>query len=239
MTSTLAGPFTYLGGAYPGASATCSSTLMAGASCALNIAFTPSATGTAMATLSVTYFDGAQTIAATRDLSGKGTSHAFLSVTDFPLQYYEQYALQADASTFAFGPHGVGSTTTHAFSFTNMGAVPATGLSGGTLPAPFSYAGGTFPGAGGNCSTTLATGDQCSVVVAFTPARIVLQHRDAVARVRRRQRTRDRIAPAVRERHQRTADGRPGFRRHQPDTVGLGLRHPRDQPSRRRTSSTS
>jgi hypothetical protein len=169
MTSTLAAPFAYTGGAYPGASATCGSTLVAGASCALNVAFTPSSPGTAMATLAIAYFDGVQTTAATRDLSGKGTSHAFLAVTDFPLMYYEQYALQADPSTFAFGMHGVGSTTTHAFYLTNMGASAATGLSGGTLPAPFSYAGGSFPGAGGTCSTTLAAGDDCSVVVAFNP----------------------------------------------------------------------
>ncbi len=169
MTSTLTSPFAFVGGAYPGASATCGATLPAGATCAINVSFTPSSPGTAMETLAIVYNDGAQTTDATRDLSGKGTAQAFLAVTDFPLMYYEQYGLQADPATFAFGDHGVGSTTTHIFYFTNMGAATATGVGGGALSPPFSYLGGTFPGAGGSCVGTLAAGDDCTVVVAFTP----------------------------------------------------------------------
>jgi len=66
-------------------------------------------------------------------------------------------------------PEAFGSTTTHAFYFTNMGASSATGIGGGTLPAPFSYLGGSFPGAGGTCTGMLPAGAACTVVVAFMP----------------------------------------------------------------------
>jgi len=169
MSSTLAAPFAYVSGGYPGASGTCSSTLLAGASCALNVSFKPTSTGTTMATMTIAYNDGAQTTAVMRDLSGKGTSNGYLTITDFPLLYYQQYGLQADPTTFAFGNHGVGSTTTHTFFVNNTGAAPATGLGGGALSAPFSYPGTGFPGAGGTCVGTLDPGDSCTVVVAFKP----------------------------------------------------------------------
>jgi len=169
MASMLTAPFAYVGGNYPGASASCGATLPAGATCILNVSFTPSMTGTVMTTLTIAYNDGAQAAVASRTLSGKGTSQASLAVTDFPMQYYQQYGLQADPTTFAFGSHGLGSTTTHTFYLTNMGAAPATGLGGGALSAPFSYLGSTFPGAGGTCNGTVAPGDNCTVVVAFAP----------------------------------------------------------------------
>src|SRR6185503_8564605 len=169
MASMLTAPFAYVGGSYPGASASCGATLLAGATCVLNVSFTPTLPGTAMTTLAIAYNDGAQVTGAFRALSGKGTSQAYLAVTDFPMQYYQQYGLQADPMTFAFGSHGVGSTTTHTFYFTNTGAAPATGLGGGALSAPFSYAGGTFPGAGGTCNGSVAPGDSCTVVVSFSP----------------------------------------------------------------------
>jgi hypothetical protein len=39
----------------------------------------------------------------------------------------------------------------------------------GGISGAFAYAGGHFPGAGGSCTTTLASGTSCSLVVVFTP----------------------------------------------------------------------
>ena len=170
MGSTLAAPFAYLGGSYPGAGGTCNQTLGAGASCFLDVAFSPASPAAATATLSIAYFDGTASATAKRDLSGAGTSRAFLSFTDYPLAYYQQYGLQTDPPTFAFGARGVGSKTTATFYLTNTGAAGATSLSGGALAAPFTFAGGSYPGSGGSCAGALAAGDSCSVVVVFGPA---------------------------------------------------------------------
>ena len=169
MGATLPEPFAFLGGSYPGAGGTCNQTLVAGASCFLDVAFTPASSAVAAATLSIAYFDGMASASAKRDLSGAGTSRAFLSLTDYPLAYYQQFGLQTDPPTFAFGARGVGSKTTATFYLTNTGAAGATSLSGGGLAAPFTFAGGSYPGSGGSCAGSLAAGDSCTVVVVFGP----------------------------------------------------------------------
>jgi hypothetical protein len=171
MASTLAVPFAYVGGGYPGDSATCGAALLAGASCTIDVAFSAGTTTPATETLTIAYFDGTASASASRDLVGEVTSSAFLTVTDNPLGYYQQYGLQADAPTFNFGARGVGSMTTQTFSVTNTGAATATTISGGALASPFGYPGQSgYPGTGGSCAATLAPGDSCTVVVVFAPA---------------------------------------------------------------------
>ncbi len=43
-------------------------------------------------------------------------------------------------------------------------------LTGVSFSAPFSWTGGSFPGAGGTCNGMLAVGASCSVVVTFSGA---------------------------------------------------------------------
>ena len=45
--------------------------------------------------------------------------------------------------------------------------VEATDISTLSLPAPFSYKGGSYPGTGGTCGTSIA--DDCTIVLSFTP----------------------------------------------------------------------
>ena len=172
MTASLTAPFAFVGGAYPGTGGSCGPSLAPGASCVLNIAFTPSAAVTASELLDILYFDGAHAADATRQLTGTGTAHAFLAITDFPVVYYQQYGLHADPPTFAFGAHGTGSTTLHTFAVTNNGAVDATGMSGDTLAPPYAFGGGSYPGLGGTCGATLAPGGSCMLVVTFTPTAV-------------------------------------------------------------------
>jgi len=53
---------------------------------------------------------------------------------------------------------------------TNQELIPVTGLGIGGLPANgFRYAGGTFPGTGGTCATTLASNAACTLAIEFAP----------------------------------------------------------------------
>src|SRR5262249_45552644 len=156
--SALAAPYGYAGGAYPGIGGTCGATLAAGASCAIVVRFAPTMANTFGATLSLGYDDGAAMQTATRPMTGKGTSAAVLAITDFPPQYYSVYGLQSDGPVHDFGAQGVGSTTPRQFFVTNTGAGTATLIAGAALAAPFAYAGGSFPGQGGNCAATLGPG---------------------------------------------------------------------------------
>jgi hypothetical protein len=169
MGGVLAAPYGYAGGTYPGLGGTCGPTLPAGAVCAVVVRFAPTMVGTFPATLALSYDDGANGQMTTRSMTGKGTNGGFLAITDFPPQYYAAYGLQPDAPTFDFGSAGLGTTTTHQFFVTNTGGGAASLLSGGALGAPFAYAGGTYPGAGGSCGATLAAGAVCTIVLAFHP----------------------------------------------------------------------
>ncbi|MCA9649838.1 MAG: hypothetical protein H6712_03170 [Myxococcales bacterium] len=76
----------------------------------------------------------------------------------------------SDGPTFDFGPVMAGSSGEHSFTVTNVGGIEATALQGLPPAAPFDYAGGAFPGQGGDCGASLPAGDACTVVLAFAPA---------------------------------------------------------------------
>jgi hypothetical protein len=164
----LAASYSYPGG-YPGTGGTCGTSLAAGATCALVVNFAPQTAGTFPGTVSLGYDDGTGPQSASRPITGKGTMAAFLSITDFPPQYYSAYGLQSDPQTYDFGGTGLNTTTTHQFFVTNTGAASATSLAGMALGAPFAWAGNTFPGSGGNCGVALPAGASCTVVVSFHP----------------------------------------------------------------------
>ncbi len=150
----LAAPFAFKGGSYPGGSGTCGATLAAGASCTLEISFSPMSVAVYTDTVNLQYDDGLTTTSVTRDLTGTGVPPALLSISDGP--------------SYNFGQLGVGDVQSYAFTLTNSGAVTATGITGAGLAAQFSYLGGAFPG-GGTCTSNLAAGSSCTFVVAFTP----------------------------------------------------------------------
>jgi hypothetical protein len=160
--------YSYVGG-YPGFGGTCGASLPAGAWCALVVTFAPQSAGTFSGAVSLGYDDGTGPQSASRALTGKGTTAAFLSITDFPPQYYAGYGLRTDPATYDFGGAGLDTTVTHQFFVTNTGAATATSLAGAALGAPFAWAGNTFPGSSGSCGATLPAGASCTVVVSFHP----------------------------------------------------------------------
>src|SRR4051812_47456044 len=60
---------------------------------------------------------------------------------------------------FDYGSKTVNTNTDHTFTITNSGTAAASSMvvSAPPLAAPFSFKGGSYPGTGGNCATTLAT----------------------------------------------------------------------------------
>ncbi len=156
--SGISAPFTFKGGSFPGAGGSCTTTLNAGASCTMVVVYAPSSTGVQSGTINVTYNDGAQAQTSSRAVQGTGANPATLTISD--------------GITYNYGTVANGSSTDKSFIITNTGGVPATSVSGGGLSAPFSFKGGTFPGAGGNCTSTLAAGGTCNIVVTYNPSTV-------------------------------------------------------------------
>ncbi len=156
----LAAPFAYKDGSYPGTGGDCGTTLNASASCTLVVDFSPSAGGAASDTLTLNYNDGQQAQTASRAIEGTGTL-AVLAISD--------------GATYDYGTVTIGQTGSKSFTITNNGNIQATSLAdAGGLAAPFDFKDGTYPGTGGNCSTTLNASASCTIVVDYVPSAAVL-----------------------------------------------------------------
>jgi hypothetical protein len=106
--------------------------------------------------------------AATRDVMGTATTAALLGMME------SIGGCGEGCGPFDFGTHTVGTTAEMTFNVFNSGGGTATVMTNaGTLGAPFTFKGGSYPGTGGNCGTTLAAGNGCLLVVQFSPTSAV------------------------------------------------------------------
>lgn len=153
--SALTAPYSFKGGTYPGTGGTCGVTLSASITCTIVVTYSPTATGTTTANLVVTYNDGVGAQSATRSLTGTSVAPATLTLSNGP--------------TYNYGTKVVGSTTDFTFTLTNSGGASASTISGNALSAPYSFKGGTYPGTGGTCVSTLAAAATCTVVITYSP----------------------------------------------------------------------
>ncbi|HRK07707.1 MAG TPA: choice-of-anchor D domain-containing protein [Pseudobdellovibrionaceae bacterium] len=150
----LAAPFGFAGGSYPGSSGTCGTTLAAGSSCSLQIAFSPSTSGTQNDTLDFNYHDGVQTQTVALALEATALDVAVLSLNG--------------GSGYNFGNITIGANASYTFTVVNSGGSTAT-LTPPTVTGMFTYTGGAYPGTAGTCAGTLSAGASCSIQVNFAP----------------------------------------------------------------------
>jgi hypothetical protein len=123
---------------------TCGTTLAAGASCSINVTFTPTAVGTRSG--SVTVADNASGSPHSVSLTGTGTAPmATLSPT-----------------SLIFGSQVIGTTSpAQSATLSNTGTAPLT-ISAITITGDFAQT--------NNCGTTLAAATSCTISVTFTPS---------------------------------------------------------------------
>lgn len=156
---SLPAPFSYGGGNYPGISGTCFTVLSAGASCTIEIIYSPTAVGSHSASIVLNYEDGSTTAIASRDLMGTGANPAMVTFSG------------SDPHDFGNTPTGTGKD--HVLTINNIGGFPADSIGPSGLGAPFSFKGGAFPGIGGTCSSVLQPSQSCTIVVTFSPPALI------------------------------------------------------------------
>jgi hypothetical protein len=156
-TGSLAAPFSYKGGSYPGLGGNCATDLEVDEYCYVVVEFTPGATGLFTDTLEISYNNGEENSIARLNLKGTGLpANAILSLSDSP--------------TYGFGLKMTGTSTDKTLTLSNSGGVAATSIAdGGSLADPFDYKGGNFPGKGGTCTSVLSGLASCTIVVTFAP----------------------------------------------------------------------
>ncbi len=154
--SGLSAPFAFKGGTFPGTGGSCTATLAASTACSIVVTYSPTVAGTQSSQIDISYNDGVTTMSTSRAVQGTGLLPANISISD--------------GTTYSYGTKANGSSTDKSFTLTNTGSFTATAMVGSGLSAPYTFKGGSYPGTGGSCSTTLASGGTCTVIVTFSPA---------------------------------------------------------------------
>lgn len=119
--------------------------------------------------------DGAVTVdmaaAAATDAAGNSSTAA----VQFTRNYQSPAVLSfADTSTHDFGTIPTGGSADVTIVIDKAGLPNATSVTEISLAAPFAFKGGTFPGTGGTCTTTISA--TCSIVVTFSPTAAVVSN---------------------------------------------------------------
>ncbi|MDA9951189.1 choice-of-anchor D domain-containing protein [Oligoflexaceae bacterium] len=157
LTETnLAAPFAFSGATYPGAGGNCSTTLAPSTSCDLVLSFAPTVTASISDTMVLSYHDGLAAQSLDLVLDGESITPALVTISG--------------SDPFDYGSLVIGGEAFHTFTLTNSGGVPATGLAGSGLAAPFSFKGGSYPGTGGDCASSLAVSGSCTINIKFQPS---------------------------------------------------------------------
>ena len=156
--ATLSAPYSFKGGTYPGTGGTCSDSLSSG-SCTMVIEFAPTNTGVKNQTLSLNYYNGNVNRTTTASLTGESLAQAIISISE--------------TNPYTFGTTNLSGTIDKSFTLSNSGSVSGTSIAGSFDMTQFSFKGGSFPGTGGNCTSTLTSGGNCSIVLTFKPTQVM------------------------------------------------------------------
>lgn len=155
LVSGLASPFFFPTG-FPGEGGTCGSGLNPGSSCTLVFGFNPSALSASSNALIFSYFDGVTTQTLNLTLQGTGANVGYLKTNL--------------GRRFDFGTVATGTPEKKHIVLQNIGGGTLSSLVMTFGSTSFAYFGGSFPGTGGSCTTSLTAGASCTVVIAYTSA---------------------------------------------------------------------
>lgn len=166
-STSLARPFRFTGGTYPGngtsqpLSPACGLRLESGATCEIEVEFTPTFRGAILDDLVIEYFNGTEFVNTTREIHGAATEQASLLISG--------------VDPYDYGAVTLGATGEVLFSVTNIGGVSAVDVAdSSSFRGSFNYKGGVFPGLGGSCGSSLAPGVSCTINVTFKPDQVGL-----------------------------------------------------------------
>jgi hypothetical protein len=149
-------PFSFFNGAFPGTGGTCGAVLAVGASCNIVIEFSSNIENFFTDNLILSYNNGRVRVTMDLGIVGRATNSLGLLVI-------------SNGPFYNFGIIDVNTTSTHIFTVENIGGGSATLQGESLLAPPFRFAGGSYPGDGGDCDGTLNVMESCTLEVEFAP----------------------------------------------------------------------
>lgn len=152
QTPGLSPPF-YFPGGFLGDGGNCGAGLAPGQSCSMSLAFSTNSTAISSGEVILNYFNGVDPAQASFKVAGRGGNAAYLRFASGP--------------SFDFGPTLSGVSLQKHMRITNFGSASASSLSGSFSSPHFKFLGGSYPGTGGSCGTSLGAGDSCTIVLSF------------------------------------------------------------------------
>ncbi len=149
--SSLAPPYQFKGGSFPGTGGTCAATLAGSASCTIVVDYSPTASAVYNDEIEINYL--ADNIALVSRMALVGSS-------DLPAQL-----MFTPGPSFDFGNVTVGNSPSQVFTVMNTGGVDATAVTQVGLSTPYTLMGGT-------CTSLIPAGGSCVTSVMFSPGSI-------------------------------------------------------------------
>ncbi len=147
------GPFSYLGGEFPGLGGNCGATLMSGGTCKVVLRFMPTQSGNFQDLLPIRFENGVSMTTSQVVVKGKAGMLANLQ-PELPIYFY--------------GALGIGDTAKKIIKVTNSGDLTANSVSMIFSPLnDFNFTGGTYPGTNGTCGLTIPGKTTCLVDVTY------------------------------------------------------------------------
>jgi len=157
----LSSPFSFVGGAYPGTGGTCTTTIVSQSTCTIVVRFNPTVEAADFQdVVRISYADGFQNQVAVVGVTGRAILQATLTFTN--------------GATYNMGTVRSGSSVDRTLTVSNASGVTASYLkqSSAAIASPFTFKGGTYPGAGGTCGSSVPTGSTCTLVLTFAPTAV-------------------------------------------------------------------
>ncbi len=146
--------FTFKGGAYPGTGGSCPTSTSISSTCTVVVTFNPTSEILYSGQMKITYSNGFQNTTTTVVLNGSGKPSGKLTFS---------------SASYDFGKVIQTTTAEKTITMTNTGTIAIPSLSPPILSAPFGFKGGTYPGTGGTCGSSLTTSQICTMVISFAP----------------------------------------------------------------------
>lgn len=154
LSGSLAAPFRFKGGSFPGQGGSCGAALAPNESCSVVVEFVPTAASDYKKTMKISYQDleSGKSVSISLEGGGKGVSRALLTVSHSP--------------SYIFNTTILGDSSPQTFTITNIGAAEAKTVA-------VSLASTTdFQIQAKTCATSLAVNATCTVTVRFVPTNI-------------------------------------------------------------------